>query len=139
MKISQIMSTDFKYIGQGDSLQRAAILMRDDDIGMLPVLEENQVIGTITDRDIVVRGLAEGVDPQTPVSGVMSRGVQSKYADEDVTEAARLMEDQQVRRLVILDRNQRCVGVLSTGDIATGTGDPGLGGEVLDAVSRPDS
>lgn len=137
MQISQIMSDQFTYIGQGDSLERAAVLMRDQDIGMLPVLEENQVVGTVTDRDIVVRGLADGLDPKTPVSGIMSRGIHSIHADADVDEAAQAMEAAQVRRLVILDRDERCVGVLSSGDIATGTREPKLAGEVLEGVSEP--
>ncbi|WP_295886111.1 CBS domain-containing protein [uncultured Thiohalocapsa sp.] len=137
MKISQIMSDQFAYIGQGESLERAAALMRDHDIGMLPVLEEHQVVGTVTDRDMVVRGLAAGLDPKTPVSGIMSRGVQSIHADADVAEAARAMESAQVRRLVVLDRDERCIGVLSTGDIATGVAEPRLAGEVLAGISAP--
>lgn len=137
MKISQIMSDQFDYIGQGESLEQAAALMRDHDIGMLPVLEEHQVVGTITDRDMVVRGLAAGLDPKTPVSGIMSRGVHSIHADEDIAEAAHAMASAQVRRLVVLDRDERCVGVLSTGDIATVGKEPGLAGEALAGVSTP--
>jgi len=139
MQISQLMSKDFAYIGQRESLHHAAELMRDKDIGILPVLEENQVVGTVTDRDIVVRGLAEGKDVQTPVSDIMSRGVKTKYADEEVEQAAEMMQHERVRRIVILDRDERCVGVLSAGDIATGSGDRRLGGEVLEGVSQPGS
>ena len=137
MQLNDVMTHKFEYIGQGESLRHAAQIMRDHDIGMLPVLEENQVIGTITDRDIVTRGLAEAIDPDAPVSRIMTTGVQFRYVDDDVEEAAKLMEQEQIRRLVVLDRSDRCVGIVSLGDIATRTGETRLSGEILEEVSQP--
>ena len=137
MQLNDVMTRKFEYIGQGESVRHAAQMMRDHDIGMLPVLEENQVIGTVTDRDIVTRGIAEAIDPDAPVSQIMTTGVQFRYLDDDVEEAAKLMEQEQIRRLVVLDRSDRCVGIVSLGDIATRTGETRLGGEVLEGVWQP--
>jgi CBS domain-containing protein len=139
MQLQDVMSNQFEYISHGDSLIQAARMMREHDIGMLPVLEEHQIVGTLTDRDIVTRGLADGIDPETPVSRIMSTGVEYRYIDDDVEEAAKLMEQQQIRRLVVLDRTERCVGVVSLGDLATRSNSTELGGEVLEEVSQPGS
>lgn len=137
MQLSDVMTRKFEYIGQGESVRQAARTMRDHDIGLLPVLEENQVVGTLTDRDIVTRGLAEDLDPETPVSRIMTTGALFRYEDDDMEEAAKLMEQEQVRRLMVLDHDERCVGVVSLGDIAARTGETRLGGEVLEEVSQP--
>lgn len=136
MQLQDVMTNQLEYIGQGETLMQAARMMREHDIGMLPVIEEHQVVGTLTDRDIVTRGLAEGVDPQAPVSRIMTSGMVFSYTDADVEEAAQLMEQQQIRRLVVLDRSERCVGVVSLGDLATRSHGPALAGEVLEEVSQ---
>ncbi|MBK1703604.1 CBS domain-containing protein [Halochromatium glycolicum] len=137
MQLQDVMTNQFEYIGHGDSVVHAARMMQEHDIGMLPVLEEHQIIGTLTDRDIVTRGLAEGIDPETPVSRIMTTGVHFRYIDDDVETAAKSMEDQQIRRLVVLDRNEHCVGVVSLGDLATRSDGTRLSGEVLEEVSQP--
>jgi CBS domain-containing protein len=137
MQLQDVMTPQLEYIAKNDSLIHAARIMREHDIGMLPVIEENQVVGILTDRDIVTRGLAEAIDPETPVSRIMTTGVELRHTDDDVEEAAKLMEQKQIRRLIVVDRDERCVGVVSLGDLATRAGDSRLGGEVLDEVSRP--
>ncbi|TVQ88100.1 MAG: CBS domain-containing protein [Chromatiaceae bacterium] len=137
MRLQDVMTPQLEFIRENDSLIHAARMMRDHDIGMLPVLEENQIVGVLTDRDIVTRGLAEAVDLETPVCRIMTTGVKVRHAEDDVAAAAKLMEQQQIRRLVVVDRNERCVGVISLGDLATRTDNTPLSGEVLAEVSQP--
>jgi CBS domain-containing protein len=137
MQLNDIMTKEFQHIAKEESIRHAAEMMRSLDVGFLPILEGEQVVGAVTDRDIVVRGIADGLGVDTPVSAVMSKGAHFKYVDEDITEAANLMEQEQIRRLMVLDRSDRCVGIVSLGDIATHTGDRRIGGEVLEEVSRP--
>ncbi|MCF7996557.1 MAG: CBS domain-containing protein, partial [Chromatiaceae bacterium] len=104
MQLQDVMTPQLEYISQNESMIHAARMMREHDIGMLPVLEENQIVGVVTDRDIVTRGLADAIDPETPVSRIMTTGVELRYTDDDVDEAAKLMEQQQIRRLIVVDR-----------------------------------
>lgn len=139
MQLRDIMTQGFQMIQQGESVRHAAELMRDLDVGILPVLEENQLVGTVTDRDIAVRSTAAGTSPDdTPVADVMSKGVLYAYEEEDAEQAAATMEEKQVRRLFVLDRNDKCVGVVSLGDLALRGGDWNLSGEVLQEVSKPE-
>ncbi len=138
MQVHEIMTKGGRVIEHRDSVRHAAELMRDLDIGILPVLEENQLIGTITDRDITVRAVASGAAlEETPVSSIMSRGLLTVYEDDDVETAAATMEQKQVRRLLIMDRNERSVGILTLGDLAKRGVDPALAGEVMEETSRP--
>lgn len=140
MQLRDIMTTTFQTIGQGESVRRAAELMRDMDVGILPVVEENQLVGTVTDRDIAIRGIASGAAPgDMPVRDIMSRGVLCAYDDDAVESAAVKMEENQVRRLFVVDHDERCVGVVSLGDLAVRTQDASLSGEVLEEVSQPDA
>ncbi len=137
MQLKDIMTRDFESIAAGESVHKAAQMMRDLDVGILPVRNEDAVVGTVTDRDITVRGVASGIDvDNTPVSGVMTEGVLFGFEGDDVTNAAHKMESAQVRRLFILDDADRCVGVVSTGDLA-GTVDPALTGEVVEEITKP--
>lgn len=137
MQLKDVMHKGFESIDVGANIQRAAAVMKSLDVGMLPVMEDGRLVGTITDRDITVRATARGASPdQTPVSDVMSRGVVFGYEDDDVRKAAGTMEEAQVRRLLVLDRADKCVGILSLGDLALETDKP-LSGEVVREVSRP--
>lgn len=137
MQLQDVMTPQLETIAQNASMIQAARMMRDHDIGMLPVIEENQIVGVLTDRDIVARGLADGIDPETPVSRIMTSGVEVRHTDDDVEEAAQLMEQKQIRRLVVVDRNERSVGVVSLGDLATRSDQTELSGEILEEVSQP--
>lgn len=139
MQVQDVMTPNFHAIQQSASIAEAATVMRDAELGFLPVIDENQVIGTLTDRDITVRGLAAGLPPETAVSEVMSPGVDFQYADADLQSAAQLMQERQVRRLMVLDHSNRCVGVLSLGDVSVGSGDPALGGTALEGISEDSS
>lgn len=138
MKIREIMTTAVESIGPGATLRDAAERMCTLDTGILPVVADGRLAGVVTDRDITVRGVAEGRDPSTTkVSEVMTSEVVSCFEDEEVEAAARQMARNQVRRLVIVDRGQRLAGILSLGDLAVDTGDKKLAGKVLERVSQP--
>jgi CBS domain-containing protein len=136
--VKDVMTPHAETIDPDETLQIAATKMRACDIGLLPVLSDERLIGMLTDRDIVVRAIAEGQDPRTtPVRRAMTAQVFSCYEDEDLTEAAAEMEDRAVRRLAVLDREDRLVGILSIDDIARDMGDEVLAGEVLSRVIEP--
>jgi len=138
MLVNEIMTHNVEVISPGDSLEYAARRMDELDVGPLPVCEGQRVVGMLTDRDITVRATAAGCDPKTTlVSDVMSQEVVRCYEDEDVQEAARLMKEKQVRRLLVMNRGEDLVGIVSLGDLATEAGDQGQTGDVLRKVSEP--
>jgi len=138
MKVNEIMTTDFEMIDSTASLIEAAEKMKSLNVGFLPVREGTRLAGLITDRDLVIRGLAEGLDPgSTHVKDIISSEVVYCYEDDSVEEAARLMEDNQIRRLIIVNHDQTPVGILSIGDIAVKSGQEQLAGEILERVSEP--
>ncbi len=138
MKLKQIMTNNVATIHPDDTLQTAARIMRDRDVGFLPVYEGNELIGVLSDRDIVIRAAAEGMDPKVMlIRPLVTTPVVSCFEDQSIDDAARLMDKNQVRRLVILDRKtKQAVGVVSLGDLATHAGEK-MSGEVLQHVSEP--
>ena len=138
MQIKEVMTTGVEVVRPDDTLQEAARRMKSIDVGPLPVCDGDRLLGMITDRDIIVRATADGCDPKiTRVKEAMTPGVVYVFEDQDVEEAASLMKERQIRRLVVLDRNKRLVGILSLGDIAADIQDEELSGEVLERVSEP--
>lgn len=138
MKISEIMTSNFEMIDSTSSLTDAAREMKSLDVGVLPVREGTRLIGIITDRDIVIRALAPGRDPgSTQVKDIISSEVVYCYEDDSVEDAARLMEEHQIRRLVVCDQDRTPVGIVSLGDLAVKTGKEGLYGEALERISEP--
>jgi CBS domain-containing protein len=118
-------------------LVEVASQMRELDVGALPICENDRLAGMITDRDLVLRGLAEGRDPHsTPVRALMSPGIIYIFEEQDVEEAARLMEVKKIRRLPVLNSEKRLVGIVSLGDLAVDAGMV-LSGEALKEISRP--
>ncbi|MEO6279751.1 CBS domain-containing protein [Roseateles sp.] len=118
-RIADIMSTDVTTIQPQESLRRAAQAMQELDVGALPVCDGERLLGMLTDRDIIVRGIAAGLNPdQACVSDIMSPGVDTCSPEQDSDEAKRLMGERQVRRLPVVDADQRLVGILSLGDLA---------------------
>lgn len=119
MNIASIMTRDVHVIGPADSLQSAAMLMDELDVGSLPVSDGLRLMGIITDRDITVRGTALGVPPtEGRVADVMTPHVESCRADDDVQEVMRRMGDSQIRRLPVTDDSGRLVGIVSLSDLA---------------------
>lgn len=118
--VSDIMSTDVQIIGPQDTLRRAAERMQELDVGALPVCDGSRLLGMLTDRDIIVRGVAEGLDPEeAAVSDVMTSDLQYCTEDQDTEEVMRLMGDKQVRRLPVVNADKKLVGIVSVGDLAT--------------------
>jgi CBS domain-containing protein len=138
MRVKHVMTLNVESIPSDTNLKDAAGMMRSLDVGALPVCENDKLVGMITDRDITVRAVAEGRDPiQSTVRDAMTEDICWCYEDDDVEKVARLMEEKQVRRLPVFDRNNRAVGIVSLGDLATRNRDDRLSGEVLERVSEP--
>jgi CBS domain-containing protein len=139
MKLKDIMTPNVECIHPGDTLQDAARKMKALDVGPLPVCGDNdKVVGMLTDRDITTRATAEGLDPKTArVEDAMSEDVIWCFEDQEIEDAARLMRDRQVRRLLVMNHDKRLVGIVSLGDLATGTADTPAAGAVLQGVSAP--
>jgi FOG: CBS domain len=139
MKLSEIMTREVQILQPDDTLSLAAQKMRDYDIGFLPVCDGESLMGALTDRDIAIRALAGGMDINVMLGrDLMTTPAIYCFDDQDITEAAKVMGENQLRRLVILGReNQRVVGVISFGDLVR-KGITELSGQVLQRVSEPD-
>ncbi|HKX53213.1 MAG TPA: CBS domain-containing protein [Nitrosospira sp.] len=136
-KISEVMSSDVQTISPDATIEEAAQEMRDGDFGLLPVGDEEQLLGVITDRDIAIRAVAEGRGPSTPVSEIMSEGVIWVQEDDSIEEAAEIMSDNQIRRLPVVNAEQRLVGIVSLGDFAVDASDIGPVADALTEISSP--
>jgi CBS domain-containing protein len=136
MKVSEIMTRDVRVANPNETLQHAAKLMASLDAGVLPVGENDQLIGMITDRDIAIRGIGEGRSPDTAVREVMTEDVKFCFEDQEIEDVARTMGDIQVRRLPVLNRQKRLVGILSLGDVALSNKGAATA-EALNKISRP--
>ena len=137
MNIKDIMTTEVQVLEPNDTLQTAAQKMRGHDIGLLPICDNDRLVGVVSDRDLAIRATAEGLDPKsTKVSQIKSDDVAYCFDDQSVDEAARVMQERQIRRLVVLDRkDKRMVGIVALGDVAT-NGTSKTAGEVLEVVSE---
>ena len=136
MKIEDVMTHDVAVVSPDQTIQQAARLMDQLDIGALPVAENERLVGMITDRDIVVRAVANGVDPSIKVSDVMTPDVKYCFCDQEVAEVSDNMADIQVRRLPVVDRAKRLVGIIALGDIAT-CAENDYVADTLAGISRP--
>jgi len=136
MKVSEAMTRDVRVASPDETIQKAAQTMASLDAGVLPVGEEDHLVGMITDRDIAIRGIAKGKGPEAKVRDVMTEDVKYCFEDQEIEEVARNMADIQVRRLPVLSRDKRLVGILSLGDIAIGP-DSDDAGEALRGISQP--
>jgi CBS domain-containing protein len=138
MQLKDVMTHNVECIAPDASLKEAALQMKALDFGSLPVCDQDRLIGMITDRDIAVRAVAVGMDPnQARVRECMTDQLIYCFEDEDVSDAAQIMEDNQIRRLPILSHDKKLVGIISLGDLATRVRDDELSGEVLERVSEP--
>ena len=138
MKIKEIMTREVEVVHPDDSLQTAAQKMKERDIGFLPVCDNERLVGTVTDRDITVEATAEGRDPKTTqVKDLVHSEVCWCFDDQNVNEGAQMMQDKQVRRLMVIGRDDKqLVGVVSLGDLAN-NGSKKISTEVLQSVSPP--
>jgi len=136
-RVKELMSRDVKVINPDMTISEAAKKMRDGDFGMMPVGEGDRMVGTISDRDIAVRAVAEGKDGGTMVRDVMSEGVSWTYEDDTVEQAATIMSKHQVRRLPVANRDKRLVGILALGDFAVESSEIQPAAKALSEISRP--
>lgn len=139
MKTAEIMTPRIAYAGEEDTLMSATQKMRDIDVGVLPVKDGNdQLAGVLTDRDIVVRAVAQGKLPAaTQVREVMTPGAISCGAAQEVEEALEIMKQEQIRRLIVLDGNHIAVGIVALGDLARKVPDKQLAGRAVEEISKP--
>ena len=138
MKVKEVMTREVEVIHPQSGLQQAAMTMRKLDVGALPVVKEGKLKGIVTDRDIAVRAVAESRDLTTTlVDDVMSRDVLSVREDDDIQTAAQVMADRQVRRLPVLDRQGKLIGILSMADLAVDSGDSHATEKAIEGVSQP--
>jgi CBS domain-containing protein len=136
MKVSQVMTKEVRVAGPDETIQHAAQVMASIDADILPRGDHDHLVGMITDRDIAIKGIANGKGPETKVRDVMTSGVKYCFDDQDVEEVAHNMADIQVRRLPVVNHDKRLVGILSLGDIAMTH--EGIGtAEALHGISRP--
>ncbi len=133
------MNSRVKLIHPDNTITEAADKMKEFDVGMLPIAKDDKVIGVITDRDLVVRGIAGNGKPgSTEVSKIMSTDIIACYDDQNIDEVAQTMKENKVRRVIVLNRkNDQMAGVISLGDLAGHT-NAETSGEVLSKVSQPD-
>jgi CBS domain-containing protein len=137
MQLKKIMTKQVDVISPETSIYEAAKRMRSLDVGALPVCDGDRLIGMLTDRDLAIRAVAEGCDPETTTAEeTMSPGIIYCFEDQDSAEAERLMRESQVRRLPVVDHDKRLVGIVSLGDLAM-KDDISVAGETLERVSEP--
>jgi CBS domain-containing protein len=135
MKVKQAMHQGVQWVDPSTSIKELAGLMREHDIGAIPIGENDRLVGMVTDRDIVCRCIAAGLDvAKTTARDVMSKGIVFCSDQEELDDAARIMEDKKIRRLPVINQDKRMIGMLSVGDISH-TGSRDLTGEVMQAVS----
>ncbi|WP_323764757.1 CBS domain-containing protein [Marinovum sp.] len=135
MQVSQVMTAHPVTVTPDQSLREVAEIMKRIDTGFVPVGDNDRLVGMITDRDIVINGLACGKDADCAVSEVMTREVLYCRQDEEVAAVARNMGANQVRRLPVVDADKRLVGIVSLGDLST-DGDPSAAGVALEQISE---
>ncbi len=137
LKVKDIMTKNIAYVNPMSTVTEAAQLMQKHNVGSIPVCDQSGVVGIVTDRDIVVRNVAHGTNPQsTSVKDVMTTGVTSVSPETDINEASRIMSNSQIRRLPVVDKNM-IVGMVSLGDFATNTKADMEASEALSEISKP--
>lgn len=138
MQVRDVMTRSFQSIGQQTTLHEAAVRMRDLDVGMLPVNDNGEITGTLTDRDITIRGTAQGADPYvTTVGAIMSSEVVYCREDDELDAAARIMEQHQIRRLLVRNTTGEFTGMLSVADLARHPDSEPMASGIMEEVSQP--
>lgn len=135
MQVSEIMSRDVLLVNPDETIAQVAKMMAENDVGFLPVRENDRLVGTITDRDIVVRCVAEGKDRDARVRDVMTSDVKYCFEDEEIEDVTRNMGDIQVRRLPVVNRDKRLTGIVSLADAAQEL--PSAAGSGLKEITVP--
>ncbi len=136
MIVSEVMHKGVSTVQINDSIKKVAALMKREDIGAVPVYKNERPVGFVTDRDIVISCVAQGHPIDDPISHAMSREIVYIYEDDNITEAARLMRDNQISRLLVLDRGENPVGMLSLHDLAVGIPRNNINSEVMTDIKQ---
>jgi CBS domain-containing protein len=136
MKVSEVMTRDVQTVRPDQPVREAASFMLSADAGSIPVIDGDRLIGMITDRDIAVRGIAKGYGPDTPVRELMTNDIICARDDDDVDDIASKMSEAQVRRLPVIDQDERLCGIVSLGDLSRDA-DEEIASEALEGVSEP--
>ena len=134
MQIKDVMSPQCEWIAPQTTLEQAAKIMKNQDIGFLPVGENDKLIGAVTDRDIVTRAISDGRGPLTQVRDVMTPQIKYCYEDQAVDDICQNMSDIKVRRLPVVNRDKRLVGVVSLGNLSQAQAQQS--GEALQAITK---
>jgi len=137
MRVKDAMTTDVELASPTQTIRQAALLMGKADCGALPVADKDSLVGMITDRDIAVRAVAAGKGPNTLVKEIMSAEVLYCFEDQTLEEVANNLGDEKVRRLPVMNRDKRLVGILSLGDMARKADGFDPAGDALKAISQP--
>jgi CBS domain-containing protein len=136
MEVKEVMTSNVRLATPDQSISESARIMAECDSGVVPVYEADRLVGMVTDRDIVVRAVANDLSPDTPVRAVMSQEVLYCYEDEEVEQVAKNMAKHQIRRLPVLNRSKRLVGIVSIGDLSKSVR-PHATGEAIAEISKP--
>ncbi|OJU22570.1 MAG: inosine-5-monophosphate dehydrogenase [Sphingomonas sp. 66-10] len=136
MQVRDCMTREVRLIDPDETIEEAAVLMATIDAGVLPVALDDRLVGMVTDRDIAIRGVGMSLQPNAKVRAVMSSEVLYCFEDDDIGDVLANMADMQIRRLPVVDRDKRLVGILSLSDVA-GNGDMARAGKVLCEIARP--
>ncbi|MCY7389206.1 MAG: CBS domain-containing protein [Burkholderiales bacterium] len=136
-KVKELMSQDVQVTSPDATIQDVAQKMLKGNFGMMPVEENDRMIGSISDRDIAIRAVATGKDLNTKVREVMTEGIVWAYEDDSVADVAKLMSEHQIRRMPIVNTSKRLVGIVALGDFAIETADIKVAGEALCEISQP--
>jgi CBS domain-containing protein len=137
MQVKEAMTTDVELASPTQTIRQAALLMGQCDCGVLPVAEKDRLVGMITDRDIAIRAIAAGKGPRTQVREIMSQEVLYCFDDQDLDAVAANLADQKVRRLPVMNREKRLVGILSLGDMACRANGSDPAADALKSISQP--
>ena len=136
--VKKVMTANVKSLAPSDSIAAAAQAMSELNVGVIPVCDAGKLLGVVTDRDIVIRGVAKGMDGKAPLSGIMSKQVQTASPDDDLDAVLKRMADSQIRRMPVVDAQGVLAGIVSLGDIAVkGSEDEAEVGQSLGAISAP--
>lgn len=136
MLVRDVMSKNIDYLGPKSTLRDVAHEMSNHDFGFVPLRANKKIVGVVTDRDLCIRAFARGLDANTKVEQVMTKKVLYCHDKDDIKKAAKIMENNQIRRLLVLDNKEELIGVVSLGDIACLSNDHHLNAEILEAISE---
>ncbi|MGP1615296.1 MAG: CBS domain-containing protein [Pollutimonas bauzanensis] len=136
-QLKDVMTHNVKILNPDATIKDAARQMRDGGFGLMPIGEHDRMIGVISDRDIVIRAVAQGSDPNTKVRDLMSDTIMWAYENDSVEQACKIMSQNQIRRLPIVNADKRLVGIVALGDLAVDAADTEAASQALSGISRP--